>query len=94
MHLNIVLTAERLPVLETDEFHAELTANGVHVGALIVNRRSPADQGDFLASRRSYEDEALTDLHRRLPNLPVVEIPLRAHDVGTPQALEDIATYL
>lgn len=91
---NIVLTAERLPVLETDEFHAELTANGVHVGALIVNRRSPADQGEFLASRRTYEDEALADLHRRLPDLPVVQIPLRAHDVGSPQALEDIATYL
>ncbi len=91
---NIVLTAERLPVLETDEFHAELTANGVHVGALIVNRRSPATEGEFLASRRRYEDEALADLHRRLPGLPVVEIPLRAHDVGSPRALEDIATYL
>ena len=78
----------------TDELHAELTANVVHVGALIVNRRSPADQGEFLASRRHYEDEALADLHRRLPDLPVVQIPLRAHDVGSPQALEDIATYL
>ena len=90
----IVLTAEKLPVLETDEFHAELTANGVHVGALVVNRRSPADQGEFLASRRRYEDEALTDLHHRLPKLSVLEIPLRAHDVGSPQALEDIAHYL
>src|SRR5699024_8745972 len=91
---NIVHTAERLPVLETDEFHAELTANGVHVGALIVNRRSPATEGEFLASRRRYEDEALADLHRRLPDLLVVEVPLRAHDVGSPRALEDIANYL
>ncbi|MFH0411582.1 ArsA family ATPase [Corynebacterium sp. L4756] len=91
---HIVLTAERLPVLETDEFHAELNANGVHVGALIVNRRSPADQGEFLASRRKYEDEALADLQRRLPKLDVIEIPLRAHDVGSPQALEEIASFL
>ena len=91
---HIVLTAERLPVLETDEFYQELHSNGVHVGALIVNRRSPADQGEFLASRRKYEDEALADLHRRLPDLEVIEIPLRPNDVGSPQALEAIADYL
>lgn len=38
----IVLAAERLPVLETIELHQELTRTGVDVGALVVNKRSPA----------------------------------------------------
>jgi arsenite-transporting ATPase len=47
----IVLAAERLPVLETVERHEQLVRAGVHVGALVVNKRSPADAGDFLAER-------------------------------------------
>ena len=54
-----MLTAERLPVLESAEFHADLTSNGVRVGSMLVNRRTPADQGEFLAARRAAEDEAL-----------------------------------
>src|SRR5699024_2334625 len=41
-----------------------------------------------------YENEALADLHPRLPDLPVVEVPLRAHEVGSPRPSEDIANYL
>lgn len=87
----IVLTAERLPVLETGEFHDELRSSGVRVGGLVVNRRSPADQGDFLAGRRALEDEALAGL---LPDVPVVELPLLPTEVTGLAGVEAFARLL
>ena len=90
----LVLTAEKVPVLETAELHAELRKTGISVGGAVVNRRSPADQGEFLANRRRLEDAALEDLHRRLPQVHVTEVPLLDSEVGTPAALAEIAAYL
>jgi arsenite/tail-anchored protein-transporting ATPase len=77
----IVLTAERLPVLETIELHAQLVRAGVAVGGLVVNRRSPADAGDFLARRRGQEDVHLRTLRESLPSLALQELPLLGNDV-------------
>ncbi|WP_306515093.1 ArsA family ATPase [Corynebacterium sp.] len=90
----LVLTAEKVPVMETAELHAELAKTGIDVGGAVVNRRSPADQGRFLANRRRLEDAALDDLHRRLPDVAVTEVPLLDSEVGTPAALAEIATHL
>src|SRR5699024_8972399 len=49
----IVLAAERLPVLETIELHRELTRTGLDVGALVVNKRSPAGASSSNAGARS-----------------------------------------
>lgn len=87
----IVLTAERLPVLETGEFHAELRAAGVRVGGLVVNRRSPEDQGEFLASRRVLEDEALQGLNL---DLPVIQLPLLPRDISGLDEVEAFAELL
>ncbi|WP_454778130.1 ArsA family ATPase [Georgenia muralis] len=84
----IVLAAERLPVLETVELHAQLTRAGVHVGALVVNKRSPADAGELLAARRAQEEVYLTELRAALPGVPLVQVPLLAWDVVGPDALE------
>lgn len=91
---HIVLTAERLPVLESSEFHADLTGNGVRVGSMLVNRRTPADQGEFLAARRAAEDEALALLHDKLPGTPVHEIPWLPEEVGNPAAVARLAEHL
>lgn len=90
----IVLAAERLPVLETIELHEELTRTGVDIGALVVNKRSPADRGDFLARRRAVEDEHLVTLRDALPRVPLQEVPLGEEDVVGPAALERFATLL
>lgn len=90
----IVLAAERLPVLETIELHEELTRTGVHVGALVVNKRSPADRGDFLARRRAVEEEHLATLRTALPEVPCQEIPLGEEDVVGPAALARFAGLL
>jgi len=76
----IVLVAERVPVLETLELHADLTRSGLAVSALVVNRRSP-DAGPFLAARRRGETGQIDHLRRHLPAVPVVELPLLEGDV-------------
>ncbi|GAA1161842.1 ArsA family ATPase [Ornithinicoccus hortensis] len=83
----IVLTAERLPVLETVELHEQLARSGVAVGALVVNKRSPSDEGEFLAARREQESAHLAELTRALPEVPQVELPLRGGDVVGPEAI-------
>ncbi|WP_193105750.1 ArsA family ATPase [Brachybacterium sp. FME24] len=90
----IVLAAERLPVLETIELHRDLTRTGVDIGALVVNKRSPANRGEFLAHRRAVEDTHLATLHAALPDLPLQEVPLGEDDVVGAAALERFARLL
>ena len=88
---HIVLTAERLPVMESMEFYEELSSHGVHVGGAVVNRRTPDEAGEFLAQRRRVEDDALALLD--LP-VPVHELPWLPGEIGTRAALEQIAALL
>lgn len=90
----IVLTAERLPVLETVELHAQLERTGVDVAGLVVNKRSPADGGPLLLARREQEEEHLLVLDRHLPNVPVMELPLLGGDIVGAEALSDFAELL
>ncbi|MGV0352938.1 ArsA family ATPase [Corynebacterium confusum] len=84
----LVLTPERLPVLETKQFYSQLRNSGMTIGGVIVNRRSPKGQGSFMDARRRVEDEALKSL-----GLPTVEVPLLPADVG-PEQLGFIAELL
>lgn len=90
----LVLTAERLPVLETLALRDQLTGQGVDVGGLVVNRRSPADAGDLLAERRRLEDRHLAELRRGMVGVPVVEVPLVAGDLVGEEALARLAAVL
>ncbi len=90
----IVLTAERLPVLETIELHEQLTRSGVDVAALIVNKRSPEDSGEFLRGRREQEEAHITELRRELPRIPVTQLPLLGGDIVGPDAVADFARLL
>jgi arsenite/tail-anchored protein-transporting ATPase len=90
----IVLAAERLPVLETIELHAQLVRAGVAIGGLVVNKRSPADAGAFLASRREQEESCLRILREALPDLATEQLPLQPGDVIGQDGLRDIARQL
>lgn len=90
----IVLTAERLPVLETLELQAKLAAAGVAIGGLVVNKRTPADAGPFLAERHAQEAWHLATLRAGLPDLPLQELPLLAQDVVGAAALSAFAARL
>ncbi len=90
----IVLTAERLPVLETLELHAQLQRSGIHVGGLVVNKRSPLDAGEFLAHRAALEAGHLEELARSLPGMPVLELPLLPGEPVGRDALEAFSARL
>ena len=84
----IVLAAERLPVLETIELQAQLQRSGIDVAGLVVNKRSPADAGTFLAERHAQEQRHLDTLQQALPSLSLQQLPLLAEDVVGEAALE------
>ncbi|MEX2131475.1 MAG: ArsA-related P-loop ATPase, partial [Pseudohongiellaceae bacterium] len=90
----IVLAAERLPVLETIELHAQLKRTGVNVDALIVNKRMPAGVNAFMDERKAQEEKHLATLHAALPELPRQDLTLVAHDVVGLPALEKFAASL
>ncbi|MCM3661195.1 ArsA family ATPase [Georgenia satyanarayanai] len=90
----IVLAAERLPALETVELYGKLLRSGVEVGALVVNKRSPADRGDFLARRHAQEEVHLDTVRAALPHVPLVQLPLLAEDVVGELALERFAAEI
>ena len=90
----IVLAAERLPVLETIELHAQLQRAGTPVGGLIVNKRSPADAGAFLAERHAQESRHLATLGEALGHLPLQQLPLLASDIQGQAALLAFAALL
>jgi arsenite-transporting ATPase len=90
----IVLAAERLPVLETIELHAQLQRTGVRTAGLVVNKRVPAKAGSFLAERRAQEEVHLATLVEALPHLPRQDLPLSAHDVLGLDGLERFAEVI
>ncbi|MDO5633584.1 MAG: ArsA family ATPase [Micrococcus sp.] len=71
----IVLIGERMPVLESQALYGQLEDAGVDVGALVVNRRSPADAGEVLAERAALEAEQVAALRGLIPRVPVVQVP-------------------
>ncbi len=90
----IVLAAERLPVLETIELHAQLKAASVNVAALVVNKRSPADGGEFMRARHEQEQAHLDLLRKALPGLPRHDLFLLAQDIVGVPALTTLAANL
>lgn len=90
----IVLAGERLPVLETIELHERLQRAGIGVDCLVVNKRAPAEQGEFMAERHAQEEIHLRTLNAALPDIPRQDIYLTAHDIVGLAALEELARRL
>jgi len=90
----VVLTSERLPVLESVELYAELTRLGVDVGGVVINRLSPTDQGGFLAARRTQEEQHLANLRELLPHVEVDELPMLPGDLVGEAAVAELSDQL
>ncbi|MDA0805588.1 MAG: ArsA family ATPase [Proteobacteria bacterium] len=90
----IVLAAERLPVLETKELHAQLKAANIDVAALVVNKRAPAEDSEFMRARREQEQAHLDVLSKALPNIPRHDLFLVAQDIVGVPALAKLAAKL
>lgn len=90
----IVLTPERLPVLESVELCASLREAGVDVGGVVVNRLSPTDAGDFMAQRCTQEERHLASLTDMLPGMPMDTLPLLSGDLVGRPAIQRLADRL
>lgn len=88
----IVLAAERLPVLETIELHAQLVRAGVDVAGLVVNKRLPDGLQGFLAERKSQEDIHLATLNDHLGQVIRQDLQLAPADVLGVDALRAFAS--
>ena len=91
----LVLVPERLPVLETAKAVAALERFGVPMAGLVVNRVLPAGPlGPFLEERRVQERRYLDQIRDRFDDLPSVQVPLFAKDVGGLDALRAVGSHL
>ena len=90
----VVTLAESMPVAESLDMVRHLHGLGVDVASIVVNRRSPADAGDFLAGRRKREDACLMVLRGQLGTVPMTELPLLAQDMTGEDALEELAALI
>lgn len=90
----VVTLAEKMPVAESLDIVRQLHDLGVDVASLVVNRRSPADAGAFLAERRIREDICLQELREHLHTVPMTELPLLVRDMTGEGALEELAALL
>jgi arsenite-transporting ATPase len=91
-----VVTAERLPIWETEKAVGSLTKYGIPVGAVVVNRVLPPETGgEFLESRRQQEADYLKRIDRAFGPFPICHVPLMEKDVVGVDALRRLAlSYL
>lgn len=93
----VVALAEKLPAAESLELAGQLEQLGIGISAFVVNRRSPADHGDFLAQRRAQEEPYVQQLRRRAEQLgavPLLQVPLLPGNVSGPDGLAALADQL
>ncbi len=90
----IVTLAERMPVAESLDIIRQLRELKIGIASVVVNRRSPANAGTFLAERRTREDACLMTLTAGLDAVPMIELPLLAQDMTGENALEELAALL
>ena len=83
-----------LPRLESTEVHRALADAGVVVGALIVNRRTPAQWGTAFATRRQQEAAEIAALIADVPGVPVVELEAMGSDVTGGSALRAVTDQI
>jgi arsenite-transporting ATPase len=87
----LVLTAERLPILESRKMLDLLRKFDVPVAGMVVNRLLPPEaDGDFLQERRAQEQEYRDEIDRTFARLQRVHLNLLPHDVHGVETLLEI----
>jgi arsenite-transporting ATPase len=91
----LVTIPERLAIEETARAMELLTATGVDIAALIVNRVLPDDvEGEFFRSRKEQEGQYLEEITRRFARTPRVDVRQLPRDVYGLAALTAISDQL
>ena len=91
-----VLTAEKLPILETQKAVKTLRRHQIPVGGLIVNRILPDELSElsFWRSRKAQEEVYLAEIEGSLGDLAQIKVPLLEHDVVGMERLQEVVQHL
>ncbi|WP_258806806.1 ArsA family ATPase [Pseudidiomarina sp. CB1] len=92
----LVLTPEKLPILETERAVRQLTEQGLPLAGLWINRNLPEHvEGEFMALRRQQEELYREQIKTVFAKIPGAFLPLFARDLdgisGLQQLIEAIA---
>jgi arsenite-transporting ATPase len=91
----LVTIPERLAIEETARAAELLDDIGVNIGALVVNRLLPDGlEGEFYASRKAQEAAYCSEIERRFPKLPRVDVGQLPRDVYGMEPLARISAQL
>lgn len=91
----LVLTPERLPILEMARAARTLQDFDVPISGAVINRVLPdTADGDFLRQRRAQELRHLRRIDEALEGLPAVHLEMLAEDVQGMDALHQVADRL
>ncbi len=81
-------------MLETIEHYEQLQQANITVECLVVNKRAPANSGEFLHERHTQEEIHLQTLEQALPDIKRQDIFLQSQDVVGISAVESLAQIL
>jgi arsenite-transporting ATPase len=91
----MVLTPEKLPILETKKARDMLHRYKLPITAVVVNRVLPQEaDGEFLRTRREQEEIYRKEIESQFADLPRIYMPLLPRDVHGAQALERFSQLL
>jgi len=91
----LVTVPERLAIEETSRAAEALSALGIDVGGLIVNRVLPDGlEGEFYRSRKAQETQYLEEIGRRFKRIPRTDVRQLPQDVHGLASLGSIAEQL
>lgn len=89
-----VLTAEKLPILETSRAVSALADAEIPVAGAIINRLLPEEADSaFWAARRERQQRHLDEIDSQLPTLEKLRIPLFADDISGLDALRQLGQH-
>ena len=91
----VVLTPERLPILESQRLIQGLAQTGIQVAGLIVNGLLPSESIDpFLHRRRAQQESRLTEIQKTFADYPQMHLELSAESPAGTKALQRIGLHI
>jgi arsenite-transporting ATPase len=91
----LVTIPERLPIEEAARSLETLSAMGIEIGQVVVNRVLPSHAtGDFYEARRRQETPYLEEIDRRFARLSRLRVPQLDSDIHGLQTLERVSELL
>ena len=90
----IVTIAEALAIEQLDGIFAEFDKHGLKIARLVINNVITDTSSEFLVTRASQQKGYIDILHKKYPNIEMVEIPMFPHEIKGIDRLREIQIRL